>query len=193
MKQLFFTLFVVTFFMGCITTFQTAETLPPGEEVLGVGGMFPGPPLEVYYRLGLTDKMDMGFKADLLYEGWYGLRGEVKFQFRDSPVVLAGLFGTGAYIPSPNEGGLSNASYFIYPTLLAGGRHIYFGARSTIMIEEVDDRTSFSVHPGIVAGLSINMFSGKYSLLPEVNVYFEPTSKEQFLMPGIALQWNAYR
>jgi hypothetical protein len=179
-------LFAVFTFAGCVTTFQTAEVVPPGEQVMGVGAMYPTP-LEIYYRRGLTEKMDMGLKADLMLDGAYAFHGDLKYQFLKNPFALSALMGGGTLIYPAEE----TALLMLYPTLLMNVKGMHFGIRSMVWIEL--DRTSPMIYlfPGVVACTTILDLDGKLRIFPEISLYYNTHHDRRLLvLPGASMQWD---
>ena len=181
----------VLLFGGCITTFQTAEVLPKGESVVGVGtiNLFA---YEGLYRRGIGNNIDVGIKGGLAIAPNFDIltdvriespispiivvpmvSGEVKRQITDKPLPVAVMLGVTSLLV---EG---ETAVIIYPTLLASYRGLYAGARLMFV--------KFSEKPGLafVTGVGFRPFKGRMAVFPEVTV-LAPGD----VLLGLGLQWD---
>ncbi len=175
----------ILLFGGCITTFQTAEVLPEGESVVGLGASIPvlvGETipelfLEAFYRRGIGYQMDIGLKGGYLdILNMASLNGEVKYQF--SPLPVAVMLGAGGYLI---EGEIS--PILLYPTLLASYRGAYGGARVLIPVHRDLDPDDLDI--GFVAGFAWRPLKGRMTVYPEIT-----TSFDELRYASLGLQWD---
>ena len=183
------TLFTVLSVTGC-TTFQTPETLGPGEFLLG-GGIAATAETEnyrdvqrlvkdvdkkvlwlrllepetwgglgaVYGRIGLTERVDAGFKIEALPPSpLFSLLVDVKYQVVQSTNVAASL-DLGAFVYKDGEE-LYGKQIGVVPMVLVGNGKVHGGAKAKISTE--------GVKPGFLVGLSL--FWRRSRILMELNV-----------------------
>jgi len=161
----------ILLFGGCITTLQTAEVLPEGENVVTVAYGVPSFG-EVSLRRGIGWNSDVAIKADLMVspfpEDWNivpMVSGELKYQILSAPYpALAFILGVAAL--EGRQGEKVIIETFPYPTLLASYGRFYLGARY-IFIQGAPP--GGSPLRGIIVGLALGPYKG-FTLLPEVNI-----------------------
>jgi len=183
------TLFIL---MQCVSfsTYQTPETLAPGESAFGggvAGVVADGSPgfggVELYGRHGLGPNVDGGMKLGGMPGLYYFLMADVKYQFTGVPPIVSADLGL-----SVSAGSGRTTTLAWYPMILVGTSRLYGGVK-TILIRGTFEGEAFTVdHPltGIVLG---TRFGQKFRLLPELDVYFSRQSSP-LIFAGIGLQFN---
>lgn len=190
--------------MSCAppSTYQSPRVLKPGERVLGVGvsiarfdQICPIDP-SIYYRFGLSDRIDMGFKLFAFpnidyfhYESptWkdallgYSLFIDTKYSFIEKPLVSGDIgFWTWAdYFAPDNE--LTGLG--VHPLLLLGRERAYGGIgfhyarirHKQWRMDEDDPHISVSkvAFPRVLMGASFSW--RKFQFNPALNLYFKPS------------------
>ena len=153
-------LLAVLLFAGCITTFQTAEVLPKGKSVVGVGYSAPWAG-EIYARRGFGKNIELGTKVGLW--AWAPvLFQEVKYQFAPQPTPGALILGGGFVFEA------SSPYVLLYPTLLVQWKGLYVGGRF-ILRDDTPHYNEFDVLSGGVVGVAWRPFKGRMTLFNEVN------------------------
>lgn len=179
---------------GCVSlsTYNSPQTMPKDEFHLGIGGggtlineTVAGPVPEVYGRVGVGERMDIGGK----FTGPIGgITADLKYQLLEGGIDVAAGLGGSIFFTGPNV---------IYPALFFGTERLYGGARVVVFASHPnydDDVLAFrdafpeDVMPGIIVGGS---FGGEeFRLMPELGVYFPDGSEAPLLTPGVGLQFR---
>jgi hypothetical protein len=176
---------------GCmsLSTLQSPEVLPPGENRVGAGVLLGGDleggesgigELAILGRRGLSENVDMGGRIWGI-PPYVGLYGDLRYQIVRDPVFVSG--GLGASVFHFDD----FTTVGIYPTVLAGSDRLFGGIKWTQLVGgggDVED-TFGAGFPGLVAGTG---FGQSLIFSPEViNVYFgEGTT----VLPGLTVQFQ---
>jgi hypothetical protein len=198
-------------FVACIscsfTTFQSPETVKPGNIVfgLGFGGGFAqleeevSPILEtnLYMRLGLARNLDFGLRNISAY----GFAGDLKYQFLQEPNVAFSFGASYMSVPhldlhsGPPSVEETDRYFVVYPVLLVGEEKLYGGLRCTYWSERCHGiwysgtRTYNTFLPGIMVGAAVGK---RFKIMPELNFCLVFSNKEVptgfVLMAGLGFQ-----
>ena len=155
--------------VACTTVMQSAEVVAPGQVAVGLGGAV-GLPNGVgfgggaaYVRVGVADRLDMGFKAEGPVPLIFTLDAKYQVVRADRFLVAADL-GIAYFIPASDLGVVAMA--------LAGTDRWYGGVRVTAGAPSAG--SEFNILPEVVAGVS---FGDRLRVLGEA----------QFVAPSLSL------
>lgn len=179
---------------GCVSmsTFNSPQTTPKDEVHLGVGvgGMFvgeamSGPLPEIYGRVGVGDRVDVGGKVTGPFGG---VTAGLKYQPVDRGIdVAADLSGSLSFTGS---NAVHPALFLGTERLYVGGRMVVFGGNASgevIGLGLGDVRPSTTM-PGLLIGGSLG--ERAFRVMPEVGVYFQDGTDKALIVPGIGLQFR---
>ncbi len=194
-KKIIFTIFLLAVFLsGCVslTTFQGPETTRPGEFTSGIGFSrslsnkdleIVETNLELFGRVGLSDKVDCGVKIAGLFTT---LAADVKFQFLKGKHFKGSFDMAFSYFRMESDvfGDKEKSTVFgLYPSLIFGTKHLYFGPKLVYLIGtgDVEDYIdseekrlpSKKAFLGFVTGLQFYL-GKRLRAIPEITVYYTP-------------------
>ena len=184
----------VLILQGCVSlsTFNTPTTtkkdnirLGIGLGGMGVGEATVGPFPEVYGRVGLGERVDIGGK----FTGPLGgITADVKYQLVDQRLKMAADLSGSIFFAGPNS---------VQPGLLVGTEHLYLGGRLMVFpgplsgdqrTFEFDDVSASTVMPGVLLGASIG--NQEFRVMPEVSAYFAEGTDRAIFVPGLGLRFR---
>lgn len=189
---------------GCISfsTFQSAQTLEKGTlnanvgllTLLGEEGIAGAVP-EAGFRLGVSDRMDVGVKA--LIPGI--VLADIKLELIPGPVTLSFDLGYSLIaMGDTEEDRNTNRVAALYPMLLLGGETWYSGIKTMYVttggyLNSIGS-SGYAVSNWILPAITVGRIHGgeRARALLEMNIFFTGDRHEIILMPGLGIELTLY-
>jgi len=187
---------------NCVSysTLQSADTLPPGKmsisggTSIGINNEFiedtdnirllP----EIGTRFGIIKNFDMGIKLIPLMTIFL----DGKIQLISSPISASFDLGFSLSAIKGSYFEYYNKTFALYPMLIIGKEHWYFGIKHIYMIRDHkfnflgdDNFSKYSwLFPSVVVG---GVIGNRFRLLPEINLYFTDGIRKIYPIPCVGI------
>ncbi|MDQ7062790.1 MAG: hypothetical protein Q9P90_00960 [candidate division KSB1 bacterium] len=186
---------LIGLFTGCasFSTFQTPTPLKEGEAMFGMGvSGFVSPDgsafgiTDIYGRMGISDRMDVGIKAFGIPLGFLGgIMLDGKYAIATGSPTVAFDFGVSYFgIEDSRLTGLYPSLLFGSDRFFVGAKLVYLYASQGVELFNAETVSQGQVIPGGMIGLALGK---KNKMMLEVNFYRFPEG-DLVLFPGIGFQ-----